>query len=70
MFDLLKKVDAESLGPLPKFQVNIKIQLNAGRVSRLSSRFLYLCHNLKVTKIRLGMGQEYIIKTIQINSRS
>ena len=25
---ILKKVDAESLGPSPKFQVNIEIQLN------------------------------------------
>ena len=34
----MKKSDAESLGPPPKFQVNIKIQLNADRVSRLSFR--------------------------------
>ena len=38
---ILKKVDAESLGPPPKFQVNIEIQLNTARVSRLSFRFLY-----------------------------
>ena len=44
---LLKKVDAESLGPPPKFQVNIKIQLNASRVSRQSFRSLWLCHFLK-----------------------
>ena len=34
---ILKKVDAESLGPPPKFQVNTEIQLNTARVSRLSS---------------------------------
>ena len=37
---ILKKVDAESLRPPPIFQVNIKIQLYAARVSRLSFRFL------------------------------
>ena len=37
---ILKKVDAESLGPSLKLQVNIKIQVNAARVSRLSFRFL------------------------------
>ena len=37
---ILKKVDAESLRPPPKFQVNIKIQLNTAHVSRLSFRFL------------------------------
>ena len=36
MLAILKKVDAESLGPPPKFQVNIEIQLNTARVSRLS----------------------------------
>ena len=41
-----EKVDAESLQPPPKFQVNIKIQLNTSRASRLSFRFLLLCHNL------------------------
>ena len=40
---ILKKVDAEPLGPPPKFQVNIEIQLNTARVSRLSFRFLWLC---------------------------
>ena len=35
-----KKVDAESLRPHRKFQVNIKIQLHAARVSRLFFRFL------------------------------
>ena len=39
----MKKVDAESLGPPPKFQVNIEIQLNTARVSRLSFHFLWLC---------------------------
>ena len=34
---ILKKVDAELLGPTPKFQVNTEIQLNTARVSRLSS---------------------------------
>ena len=38
----MKKVDIESLQPPPKFQVNIKIQLHASRVSRLSFRFLWL----------------------------
>ena len=37
---ILKKVDAELLGAPQKFQVNIKIQLNTVRVSRLSFRFL------------------------------
>ena len=37
---LFNKSDAESLGPPPKLQVNIKIQLKAARVSRLSFRFL------------------------------
>ena len=37
---ILKKVDAESLGLPPKFQVIIEIQLNTARVSRLSFRFL------------------------------
>ena len=44
-----EKVDAESLRPPPKFQINIKIQLTTSRVSRLSFRFLWLCHNLNVT---------------------
>ena len=35
---ILKKVDAESPRPPPKFQVNIKIQLHAALVSRLSFR--------------------------------
>ena len=35
-----KIVDAESLRPHRKFQVNIKIQLHAARVSRLFFRFL------------------------------
>ena len=34
-------VDAESLRLHPKFQVNIKIQLNTARISRLSFRFLW-----------------------------
>ena len=33
---ILKKVGAEWLGLPPKFQVNIKNQLNVARVSRLS----------------------------------
>ena len=37
---ILKKVNAELLGPPPKFQVNVKIQLIMARVSRLSFRFL------------------------------
>ena len=37
-------VDAEPLRPPPKFQVNIKIQLNTARVSRLSFRFLGHVH--------------------------
>ena len=36
----LAKVDAEPLRPPPKFQVNIRIQLNTARVFRLSFRFL------------------------------
>ena len=39
----MKKVDAESLRPPPKFQVNIKIQLYTARLFRLSFRFLWLC---------------------------
>ena len=42
MLAILKKVDAESLGPPPKFQVNIEIQLNMAHVSRLSFHFLWL----------------------------
>ena len=37
----LAKVDAEPLWPPPKFQVNLKIQLNTVHASRLSLRFLY-----------------------------
>ena len=37
---VLKKVDAESLELRPKFQVNIEIQLNTARVSRLYFHFL------------------------------
>ena len=42
---ILKKVDAESLRPPPKFQDNIKIQLHAARFYRLSFRFLCLWQN-------------------------
>ena len=41
---ILKKV-AELLWPPPKFQVNINIQLNTARVSRLSFCFLWLWLN-------------------------
>ena len=40
-----RKVNAESLRPPLKFQVNIKIQLRAARVSRLYFRFSWLCFN-------------------------
>ena len=36
---ILKKIDAESLEPPPKFQVIIEIQLNTARVSGPSFRF-------------------------------
>ena len=42
MLAILKKVDAESRRPPPKFQFDIKIQLHAACVSRLSFRFLWL----------------------------
>ena len=48
---ILKKVDAESLGPPPKFQVNIEIQLNTARVSRLSFRFLWLWYKYTIALI-------------------
>ena len=38
-----KPVDTESLRPSPKFQINIKIQLNTAYFSRLSLHFLLLC---------------------------
>ena len=39
---ILEKVDAESLGPPTKFQVKIKIQLNAACVYRISFRFMVI----------------------------
>ena len=40
---------AESLRPLPKFQVNMEIQLNMARVSRLYFCFLWLCLELALS---------------------
>ena len=37
---ILKRVNAKLLGQPQKFRVDTKIKLNAGRVSRLSFRFL------------------------------
>ena len=44
----MKKVDAESLWPPPKFLANVKIQLNTASASRLSSRFLWLWYYVLV----------------------
>ena len=40
---ILKKVDAESLRSPPKFQVNIKIQLNTARVSKSNTNIDVVC---------------------------
>ena len=56
---ILKKVGAESLGPPPKFQGNIEIQLNTVRVSRLSFRFLWLWINkLYERSIRIALNDK------------
>ena len=46
----MKKFDAESFQPSPKLQVNIKIQLNTARVSRLSFHFLWRWINIILNK--------------------
>ena len=46
----MKKFDAESFRPSLKLQVNIKIQLNMARVSRLSFHFLWLLINIILNK--------------------
>ena len=50
----MKKVGIDLLGPTPKFQVNIKIQLNAARDSRLSFRFLLWLQKI-LWEVHLGL---------------
>ena len=55
---------AELLGPPQKFQVNIKIQLNTVRVSRLSFRFLWLwCNKASITDQNLHKINQIIQTT-------
>ena len=48
----LRKFDEKSPWPPLKFQLNIKIQLHAACVSRLSLRFLWLCFHRPFFSIR------------------
>ena len=60
MLAILKKVDAESLGPTPKFQVNIEIQLNRARVSRLS--FHSYDYKLSIILFVIGLKTQVVVE--------